>query len=59
VDKTILVELVTDGPKFGTRENNKKHNRYLKPKFWDETEQKLKFTAAYCSNNTPTNESQY
>jgi len=47
------------GSKFGTRENKKNHNRCLKSKFWDEIEEKLKFTATYCNNNTPPNVLQY
>jgi len=47
------------GRKFRIRENKKNHNRCLTPKFLDKKEEKLKFTAMYCNNNTPTNELQY
>jgi hypothetical protein len=47
------------GRKFRTRENKKNHNRCLTPKFWDETEEKLKITATYCNNNTTANELLY
>ena len=47
------------GHKFGTTENKKNHNRCFKLKFWEETEEKLKFTATYSNNNTPTNKLQY
>ena len=51
MDKTYLIEFFEIWRLFGNRDKNY-HKRDLKPKFWDETGEKLKFAGKYWNNNT-------
>ena len=47
VDKTYLIEPVSDMSPFWDQRDKKYHNRDLKPKGWDEIREKLKLTGKH------------
>jgi len=47
MDKTSLIKLVRDVAPLWDQTDKNYHNRYLKPKLWDEIGEKLNVTGKY------------
>jgi hypothetical protein len=47
MDKTYLIELVRDMMPLWDQRDQNYHNRYLKPKLWDEIGEKLNIAGKY------------